>query len=292
MSSRRVATARGVGLWRLQAGAIVLSAIAFLMPGGIVAQDRGVDAGRRGQDLARRVIRAQSPAGFRIRARVVIGIESENAPRPTVLQIRMAGRREPALTRLLVQVLWPTALKGHAVVIEHRTNASISGFMFDLPDSVTTLTPALLGSSFAGSGLTIEDLADDFWTWPGQQIITEHRDGAQACTILESRPSREASSAYGVVRSCVDEKTAAPDWVEKYGAGGALVKRLTFERRRAKHGGESIGLTMLVDSGPDVPPTRVEFLKSEWNVTVRAAEFSAEALKRMGDETPENPRQD
>jgi hypothetical protein len=292
MSERRTSPAHSFRLFRLQAGFVVLSAIALWAPAALVAQDHRVDARSRGQDLARRVIRAQSPAGFRIRARVVIGTESETAPRPTVLQIRMAGRHEPALTRLLVQVLWPTALKGHAAVVELRTEAPISGVLFDLPDSVATLTPVLVRSSFAGSGLTIEDLADDFWTWPDQQIMAERRDSVQACTILESRPSRHAASAYSVVRSCVNEKTAAPDWVEKYGDGGALVKRITFERRRAKHGGESIGLTMLVDSGPNMPPTRVEFLKSEWNVTVRASEFSAEQLRRQGGEAPDSPRED
>ena len=263
-----------------------LVAIAAAAVGASAAQERPADAARRGLELARRVVQAQDTPGFQIRARMVVGTESDGAPRPTVLQVRLVGRRETGVTRILFQVLWPNTLKGHAAVIERRKSPPVTGFLFDLPDRVTPLTPALIVAPFAGSGLTLEDLADDFWRWPAQRVAGQRQDGKRACTILESQPPLEAASAYTLVRSCVDARSAAPRWVEKYGADGALVKRIAFERRGSQGHDESARLAMVVDSGAGVPPTRVEFLKGERDVTVSPAEFSVERLGRLGSKTP------
>jgi hypothetical protein len=263
--------------------AVVCVVMAVTVP---AVQERGMDATRVGRELAGRVATAQDTSGFQARARVVVGIESDQGPRPLVLQIRFLGRRESGVMRMLFQVLWPNALKGHAAVVERRERPPVAGFLFDPPDRVTPLTPALVTEPFAGTGLTLEDLADDFWRWPSQRVAGEAKADDQPCTLLESQPSRESASAYALVRSCVDAKRAVPRWVEKRGPDGALLKRIVFERRRGKTRDEAVSLAMIVTGDARVPPTRVEFLKSERDVTVPSVEFTPERLGRLGAKSP------
>ncbi len=262
---------------------LVCAAVCEAVP---AVQEPTTDAARLGRDLARRVAQAQDTSGFQARARVVVGRESDQGPRPVVLQIRLLGRRESGVMRMLFQVLWPNALKGHAAVLERRERPPVAGFLFDSPDHVTPLTPALVTEPFAGTGLTLEDLADDFWRWPSQRVAGEAKADDQPCTLLESQPSREAASVYALVRSCVDAKRAVPRWVEKRGANGAVLKRIVFERRRGKSREDGVSLAMVVTGDARVPQTRVEFLRSERDVMISPVEFSPERLGRLGAKAP------
>ncbi len=256
--------------------------------GPAAAQRTAQDDASRGRALAKRVVAAQSTRGFLMRARVVVGDESPDGSRRTVLQIRLLGRREQSSDRLLFQVLWPAALKGHALVVERRDRPPLSGFLFDPPSRVTPLTAALIARPFAGTGLTVEDLADDFWRWPGQRFAGRGVDGKQSCTLLESEPPADAYSAYALVRSCVDERRNVPRWVDKVSLDGAVVKRISFVRASSGAGSGSTRLTMRVE-GPLVPPTRVEFLRQDRDVGISPDEFSVEGLARLGTEAPSRP---
>ena len=274
-----------------QAGslALVVAAIAWLaVPAGPqrVTANQGPApsdvATRQGRALATRVADARESSGFRMRARVVIGRENDAEHRARVLQLRFAGRREARVTRLLFQVLWPNTLKGHALVLDRAPQSPVTGFLFDPPDRITALTAASTTAPFAGSGLTIEDLADDFWYWPDQRAGGRGKDGSRGCTMLESRPPAGSASAYALVRSCIDDRTAMPRWVDKLGPDGALVKHIAFERRGAAESEATIRLSMMVTGRADVPQTRVEFLRSEREAVVDADEFSPARLARLG----------
>jgi len=277
MSSRPSPAALGAAAAALTA----LAAASVLALEPSPGQRASADNAARGLDLARRVVAAQSSRGFLVRARVVVGDEPAGGAPPTILQIRMLGRRERAGDRLLFQVLWPTAMKGHALVLERRERTGRTGFLFDPPSTVTPLTRALAAEPFAGTALTPEDLADDFWRWPAQRFAGVGRDGQRYCSLLESEPPAEAESAYTLVRSCIETARHTPRWVEKLGAGGTVVKRISFERARSGSGGGGATLTMVVE-GPRVPPTRVEFVRQDRDVEVAPQEFTVERLGRLG----------
>jgi hypothetical protein len=252
----------------------------------VVSQERVGDAERRGRELAKRVLQLQDTSGFQIRARVIIGAESDDSPRPSILQVRIVGRREIDLTRVLFQILWPNSLKGLAAVIENRHQPPIAGFLFEPPDRVTRLTPALLSAPFAGSGLTLEDLAEDFWQWPQQRVAGQGHAGQEECTILESRPSPAAASAYSLIRSCISLKKAAPLWVEKLGGDGRMMKRITIETPDRKGHSQDFRTAMVVEGGVAWPRTRVEILKNERGIAVSPDEFSVARLRSLGARNP------
>lgn len=274
------------GLSRSILAVSMVAALAVILCTAVAAQERAGDAERRGRELAKRVLQAQDTSGFQIRARVVVGDDSNEALQPAILQVRIVGRRENNATRILYQILWPTALKGQAAVIERRQNPPAAGFLFEPPDRVARLSPVLFATPFAGTGLTFEDLAEDFWRWPLQQVTGQGRGGEDACTILESRPSSEIVTAYSLVRSCVAPKKATPLWIEKFGADGRRAKRMSFEAPARKSRDQDSRLVMIVDNGTASQRTRVEFLKSERGITVSPDEFSVERLKRLGGKPP------
>jgi hypothetical protein len=252
---------------------------------GRVPPDQSASAETRGKELARRVVRSQDTSGFRSRARVIVGRDTDPAP-PRVLQLLLLGRREADRVRLLFQVFWPRDLKGHAAVVVRARRLPLDGFLFDPPDRVTPLTPALTLAPFASTALTIEDLADDFWDWPTQAVTGEGRADGQRCTLLESTPSRVTVTGYSLVRSCIDPKRAVPRWVEKYGPRGELIKRLTFERRRGRQRSEGVALALVVTGDSPLPPTRVEFIRSERDLVIPPADFTPAQLRRIGPGEP------
>jgi hypothetical protein len=255
--------------------------IVALACAGALAQERTGDAVSRGRARAKRVLREQDTSGFQIRGRVIIGAEEEGGPAPTILQVRIVGRREKGVTRVMHQILWPPALKGLAVVFEQTRSAAIKGFLFEPPERVTPLTRPLMATFFAGTGLTLEDLAENFWLWARQQVVGEGHAGDQACTILESRAAPEDDSAYASVRSCISLKKTTPLWIEKRGADGKLIKRIAFEPPDRKSGDPSFRAAMAVECGIPARRTRVEILKSERGIAISPSEFTIERLKSL-----------
>jgi hypothetical protein len=244
-----------------------------------MAQDNTGNAVQRGAELAKRVLQKQYTSGFRIRARAVIGANPEDPAASSVLQVRIVGRREKSKTQILYQILWPTSRKGTALVFELGTHPRISGFLFVPPDRITPITDSLIASPFAGTALTIEDLAENYWLWPSQRIAGQGRAGDRRCTILESRPSQETASAYAIVRSCITKNS--PLWVEKLTADNHIVKRITFEISNREDNRQDYRLAMIVEGDDKSQRTRVEFLKSERDLKISLDEFSVEQLKSL-----------
>jgi hypothetical protein len=258
----------------------ILNVIIFCtLPISGMTQDNAGKPVQRGSELAKRVLQKQYNSGFRIRARAVIGENPEDPAKSSVLQVRIVGRREKSKTQILYQILWPISRKGTSLVLELGPHPQISGFLLVPPDRITPIMDSLITTPFAGTALTIEDLAENYWLWPSQRIVGQGRAGERGCTILESRPSQEIASAYAIVRSCIIRNS--PLWVEKLTADNHLVKRITFETSKRETGEQAYRLAMVVEGSDKSQRTRVEFLKSERDLKISPDEFSVEQLKNL-----------
>jgi hypothetical protein len=258
---------------------ILMAMIFCALPLCGITQDNAGDPAQRGTELAKRVLQKQSTSGFLIRARAVVGENPDDPALSSVLQVRIVGRREKSTSQVLYQILWPTSRKGTSLVLELGPQSKISGFLFVPPDRITPITDSLLTAPFAGTAMTIEDLAENYWHWPSQRIVGQGRAGERRCTILESRAPQETPSAYTTVRSCIARN--APLWVEKFTADNHLVKRITFEISSREQTGQASRLAMVVEGNAKSQHTRVEFLKSERNIKISPDEFSVERLKSL-----------
>ena len=110
-------------------------------------------------------------SGFVLRTRLV-----RTAPglaKPEVQQMLIKGRRVGDTFKVLCQILWPPAVKGRALYTEVSSNRTMSGFIFEPPDTVTPLTPEKMSEPLFGSDVSVGDMAEDFWQWPGPVVAGE-----------------------------------------------------------------------------------------------------------------------
>jgi hypothetical protein len=261
----------------------IVTAMLFILGNVIGAEEQAESEAVLGQKLAKRVLKTQETSGFRIRARGVVEENSGKDSKQIVLQVRITGRQEKEVYRVLYQIMWPQSLKGHAVVIEQRRQSALSGFVYEPPDTVKKLTSEMLMTPFAGSALTYEDLSESFWRWPNQRSPGKGRAGSKECTLLESRPSPETSTAYSLVRSCIETKKSLPLWIEKLGKDGKVSQKISFETADRKNR-QDFQRAMIVERGAG--KTRIEFLKMERGLTIPPEELSIEQIKAKS----ENPR--
>jgi hypothetical protein len=265
--------------YRILMGRILAGLIICILPIRGMTQDNAGDPAQRGAELAKRVLQKQNTSGFLIRARALVGENPEDPALSSVLQVRIVGRREKSKTQVLYQILWPTSRIGTALVLDLGPQSKISGFLFTPPDHLTPITDSLITTPFAGTAMTIEDLAENYWHWPSQRIVGPGRAGERRCTILESRPPPETTSAYAIVRSCITKNS--PLWVEKLAADNHLAKRIVFEVSSRTKTEQTSRIAMVVEGNDKSQRTRVEFLKSERDLKISPDEFSVERLKSL-----------
>jgi len=228
--------------------------------------------------LIAKVLDAQRTTGFRVRARLVRG--APGAEKPEVIQILIKGRREGETSQVLYQILWPTASRGRALVVQKVPGKPVAGFLFEPPDTKKPLTPELLRQPLFGTDLSVEDVAEDYWSWPSQKLAGVEDLAGRPCQILESRPAPGASTGYGRVKSWIDPEIALPLRVEKYGKDGRLAKRFTAENlMKEAHGRWTAAKITVVDSQRHIR-TVFEGTKSERDLELPASDFTVEGLQK------------
>ena len=173
-------------------------------------------------DLAARLNAWQQDGSSYVRLRMVV---SEPAGKNT-FQIQIKGRRTKSSTDVVYQVLWPKERKGEGVLLQKAAGRSITGATFVPPNNLRPLGASQMNEPFFGSGLSYEDLVENFFSWEQQAIVgTEDVDGI-SCYILESKPGKSARSSYGKVRTWVDSRRLIPLRIEKYATSGQLARRI------------------------------------------------------------------
>ena len=234
-------------------------------------------AGPTASQLAAKVLEAQETTGFRVRARLVHG--PAGAEKPEVLQLLIKGRREGETTQLLYQVLWPAASKGRALVVTRAPGKAAAGFLFEPPATQRPLTPELLRQPLFGTDFLVEDVVEEYWSWPDQRLAGEEKVLDRRCQILESRPRSGAATACTLVRSWIAPDLALPLKVEKFGKDGALLRRFTAESL-VRQGERWAAAKVTVVPAGGRTRTVLEGSKSERDLVLPAADFTVEALRK------------
>ena len=94
-----------------------------------------------------------------------------------------------------------------------------------LPPLLRPLDASQMKESFFGSGLSYEDLIENFFSWSSRPR-GNRRGRWVSCYILESKPGKGARSSYSKVRTWVDSRRLIPLRIEKYLASGQLAQRI------------------------------------------------------------------
>jgi hypothetical protein len=237
------------------------------------------------RQLIAKVFEARRTTGFRIRSKLTV--TTSNSERREVKQLLIKGRSDGIISETLYQVLWPSELKGQSLLIQKTTGRPVSGFIFEPPAVTKRLTTESMRESFFGSGLAIEDLAEDFWDWPSQKIIGQETIKERLCQIVESRPPGDAATGYSLIRTWIAPELALPLLVEKYGKNRRLIRRISADRIM-KSSDRWIAATIIVDLEGH-GRTILEGSKTERDLDLPDSDFTLDALKREFQTVPSLP---
>ena len=239
--------------------------IALLLP------DRGMSAADvSAGELAQKLSAKQSGTAY-VRVRMTTG-----GGVPLQLQIKSRAARGNA--EIIYQVLFPKERKGEAVLLR-QSGGRMSGTHFVPPDSMRSLNAAQFDQPLFGSALSYEDVVDNFFAWDQQTIVgTEIIDRVE-CQILESKPGRNRQSSYASVRTWVDPQRMVPLRIEKYGAGGKLIRRIGTTRILLD-GDDSIPANLSV-RGPGGVVTEIDGSRIKRGTSFADAEFTPDALSNL-----------
>ena len=144
------------------------------------------------------------------------------------LQLQIKERRTTNSSEVVYQVLYPKERKGESVLLQKMGNRPASGSVFVPPNTVRPIDD--LKEPLLGSGLSYDDVVDNFFAWDQQAIVGGEMVDSVNCQILESKPGKDEHSIYGGVRSWIDTRRLIPLRVEKYNSSGQLLRRIETTR--------------------------------------------------------------
>ena len=228
-------------------------------------------------DLAARLNAWQQDGSSYVRLRMVVSEPSSKS----AFQIQIKGRRSKTSTDVVYQILWPKERKGEGVFLQRGAGRSATGAIFVPPNSLRPLDASQMKESFFGSGLSYEDLVENFFSWEQQALVgTEEVDGV-SCYILESKPGKGARSSYSKVRTWVDSRRLIPLRIEKYLASGQLAQRIETSNVVTDDIGRQVPANLTVRDSRKNSTTELDGSRIKHDIRFDDAEFTPEALRQM-----------
>ena len=230
------------------------------------------------RELIARVMNASKTSGLRVRSRLVV--TTGDPERREVKQLLIKIRHDGDATQSLYQVLWPAPLKGQTLMVEKSPDRPVRGYLFEPPNTVTQLTTKTMARPFFGSSLAIEDLAEDYWSWPSQRIVGAETVKERMCTIVESKPPADLATAYSLVRTWISPELALPLRVEKYGKARQLVKTITMDRIVKQSKDRWVAATVNVAPAGLDSHTVLEGSNADRDLDLPTEDFTVETVRR------------
>ena len=193
----------------------------------------------------------------------------------TVLQVQIKSRRGEARAEVAYEVLWPADRKGESFVLRQSAGNQPEGDTFNPPDQRASLARPQLGDGVFGTELSYLDTIENFFLWPDQQTAGREVVDRVDCVILESNTPRGAE---GRVRSWIDPRKMVVMRVEKYDAGGRLLRTITTTQVAKDDIGRyvSAGLKVTQSSGAT---TDIDGSNIRHDVKLTDADFEVGAKK-------------
>ena len=236
----------------------------------------GNDTSTAGELIAE-VVGARQTTGYRVRARLVR--TTAGTAQRDIRQLLIKGRRDGEASRVLYQILWPVALAGQTLVIEKNAGQTTRVWLFTPPNETVDLTQKQAGVPFFGSDLSVEDLAEEFWSWPTQEIVGEETVGQHRCRILESRPGAGTTTSYSHVKTWIAPDLSLPLRIEKFGQDGQLSKRITAERITKQKNDHWTAANFVVEPADGRTRTALEGSHADRDLEIPVGDFTVERIK-------------
>ena len=195
----------------------------------------------------------------------------------TVLQLKANALRTAENSSVHYQVLWPKDRTAGSFVLRKPAGGAASGSVLQTDGSIKPISQTL--DAAFDSDISYEDLAGNYFAWEKQTLTGEETVKGIPCVILESKPGSKDRSAYGSVRTWIDPKRVVPLRVEKINSNGQLVRRITITLVSKDDQGRTIPANFAIERPGQESRTVIEGSNIKHDVSLSAADFSAEVLK-------------
>lgn len=198
------------------------------------------------------------------------------AGQKTVLQIKANALRTEEGSSVHYQVLWPKGAPG-SFVLRKSAGGMASGSVQQPDGTVKPISQTLDG--IFDSDLAYEDVVGNYFSWEKQAVTGDETIKGVPCVILESKPGSKDRSAYGSVRTWVDARRTVPLRIEKYSAGGQLIRRITITLVAKDDKGRDIPANFSIERPGKESRTVIEGSNIKHDVKLSPGDFSPEVLK-------------
>ena len=168
-----------------------------------------MNANRQGNAVIRARLEVRSPGGGK-----------------QVFQLQIKERRTGNAADLVYLVQWPKERKDEAVILHQDAGGATRGTIVVPSAPPKTLEASQMSEGLFGSDLSYQDAIENFFAWKDQAITGSETVNGVECQILESKPGKSGVSTYSKVRSWIDVRRLVPMRIEKYSAGGQVVRRI------------------------------------------------------------------
>ena len=252
----------------------------FILICGWIAFQAGAAFGEAvpsGNSIIEKLRQNQNTSGFRARAKV----ESKKADvSETTAQILLKGRREGDLSQTLLLAMWPSHIKGEAVIISQKGRGERTGVKTTPLQTTRSMSKADWDAPLFGTELSIDDVAESFWNWPDHATLGAERLDREDCWVIESKnPISDGSLA--AVKSWISSSKVVPVKIEKFDKAGRLVSRTTFDRLTKREGGGWVPAAFKVENLLSGTTSEVAFSRGDRDLTFPPEDFTPEGIRQL-----------
>jgi hypothetical protein len=187
----------------------------------------------RAAALIGRILELRRASTVRARGRLVVtGARNERR----VFQIQVLQKPLARSTNLLWSVTEPPEARTR-ILVESPLQGGPTVWLVSGARGAAAVLPAdRWARVILGSHLTVEDLIDDYLTWPRQSVTGEEAVSEKMCYVLRSEPAEGHASTYGSVTTWVDQATLVPLRILKEPRGPGAPKEIVCRGVRQSRG--------------------------------------------------------
>lgn len=174
-------------------------------------------------ELTHRILELRRGSTIRARGRLVV---TDARNRQRVFQILVLQKPLARSTNLLWSVTDPPEARTRILVESPLAGRPTVWLVSGARGAAAVLPVERWATAILGSHLTVEDLIDDYLTWPKQSVTGEEAVFGKMCYILRSEAAEGRAPAYGSVTAWVDEATLVPLRILKEPRGPGAPKEI------------------------------------------------------------------
>lgn len=154
-------------------------------------------------------------------------VHTDAGGRRKVFQISVLQKRLAHGTNLLWSVTDPPEARMRVLVEMHpEGKATVWVASSDARAGASVLPRKRWAEPILGSHLMVEDLVEEYFTWPKQSLLREEDLDGRACYVLRSDSDAEHPSNYQSVLAWIDRAAFLPLQVQKIPAGSGPKKEI------------------------------------------------------------------